>query len=102
MRHQPAQEPVNVAPVFGRHSVSSDETIYLGERRGEEMDLVDIPVPDDEVADPKKIEPIGNYSNNQNPSNVDGADVEPDPDDIDNAEAGDDEDSFNPITPNIR
>ncbi len=102
MKHQPVQESVNTPPIFGRPVVSTDETINLGQRRAEEMDPVDIPIPDGEIIDPKKIEPIGNYGNTETPSNVDGAKSKPDPDDIDDAEAGDDEDSPTPIIPKTR
>ena len=102
MKNQPAQEPTNASPIFGRPVASSDETIYLSQRRVEEMDPVDITVPDEEIIDPKKIEPIGNHGNNESPSNVDGADSEPDSDDMDDIQAVDDEDSPHPITPQIR
>ena len=78
------------------------ETGGSAERRVEELDPVDITVPDEEIIDPKKIEPIGNYGNNENPSNVDGADPQSDSDYIDDSQAGDDEDTPHPITPQTR
>lgn len=112
MKHQPAQEPVNPSPIFGRPAAPSDETIYLSQRRVEEMDPVDITVPgeeithpkkpDEDVFDPKKIEPIGNYGNNESPLNIDGANPQPDIDDVDDVGAGDDEDTPHPIMPQTR
>ena len=76
-----------------------NETIYLNQRQVEELDLVDIAVPDEEIFDPKKIEPIGNYGNNESPLNIDGANPKPD---IDDFGVGDDEDTPHPIIPQTR
>ena len=80
----------------------NNEIIYMSQRRVEEMDPVEIEIPDEEIMDPKKIEPIGNHGNNESPSNVDGAESDPEPDDIDAHQADDDEDSPHPITPQTR
>ena len=102
MKNQPAHAGVERPPIFSPPHSSRDTTIYLNERRVEEMDPVDIPVPDEEIIDPKRIEPVGNYGNNENPSNVDGADPRSEPDHIDDSQAGDDEDALHPITPQTR
>lgn len=102
MNNQREGDAAKPAPDFGSAVSLINEPIYLNQRRVEELDPVDIPVPDKENIDPKKIEPIGNYGNNEDPSNVDGAEPEPDPDDIDDFEAGDDEDTLHPITPQTR
>ncbi len=102
MKIQPAHEGAERRPIFSPPDSSSDTTIYLNQRRVEELDPVDITVPDEEIIDPKKIEPIGNYGNNENPSNVDGANPRYDPDAIDDGQAGDDEDTPLPIIPQTR
>ncbi len=97
MKNQAVHAEVNAAPIFSRPAAASDDTIYLSERRVEEMDPVEIKVPDEENIDPKKIEPVGNYGNNESPSNVDGALPG-----IDDSQAGDDEDTLHPLTPQMR
>ena len=81
---------------------TENETIYLSQRRVEELDPVEIQVPDEEIIDPKMIEPIGNYGNNESPLNIDGANPQPDIDDVDDVGAGDDEDTPHPIMPQTR
>ncbi len=99
MKNQIEHEAAKLTTIFSSPASSIGETIYLNDRRAEEFDPVDIPVPDEENIDPKKIEPNGNYGNNESPSNVDGTDSEPEPDDIDDNDAGDDEDTLHPIQP---
>lgn len=102
MKDQAAHGGAERPPIFSSPHSPTDTTIYLSQRRVEELDPVDIPVPGEEDIDPKKIEPIGNYGNNENPANVDGADPQSDPDHIDDSQAGDDEDTPHPITPQAR
>ncbi len=97
MKNQTEAEPTQPAMIFSSPTLSNGETIYLNDRRGEELDPVDIPVPDEENKDPKKIEPIGNYGNNESPSNVDESDYDKDRSDVDIEE--DDEDSLHPDKP---
>ena len=99
MKNQTKFEPAKSATIFSSPTLSSNETIYLNDRRAEELDPVDIPVPDEENIDPKKIEPIGNYGNNESPSNVDGTDSEPEPDSIDDSAGGEDDDTLSSIMP---
>lgn len=91
MKHHPEHKGSERKTIFTPPNSSDNTTIYLGQRRAEELDPVEISVPDEENIDPKKIEPIGNYGNNESPSNVEGVDDEQEPDD--------DEDTTQPLTP---
>jgi hypothetical protein len=102
MSIQPDHKQANTPSASGRSAASNDGVIYMSQRRVEELDPVDISVPDEEIRDPKKIDPIGNYGNNESPSNVDGADSMPGSDEVDDLGAGDDEDTPHPITPEKR
>jgi hypothetical protein len=81
MKHQPASEGAESTPIMDPPNSPDHSVIYLGERRKEELDPVDIPIPDEEIIDPVKIEPTGDYRNTERPSNVEGTDNEEDGDD---------------------
>lgn len=102
MKNQPVHEEAERPPISSPPSSARDTTIYLNQRRVEELDPVDITVPGEEIIDPQKIEPIGNLGNNESPSNVDGANPKHHPDTTDDGQAGDDEDTPLPIIPQTR
>ena len=56
----------------GTHA-SHQNVIFLGQQRAEELDPVDIPVPDNKATDSPDREPTGDYASTESPSRVDGA-----------------------------
>ncbi len=76
MKHQSATEGAESTPIIDPPYSPDHSVIYLGGRRKEELDPVDIPIPDEEIIDPVKIEPTGDYHNTERPSNVEGTDNE--------------------------
>lgn len=102
MRNLPADDEANATPIPNQPTEQSDETIHLNHRRAEQLDPVYIPEPDEENADLKPFEPIGNYGKTESPSSVDGSRPRTSTDDGKDIQAGDDEDAYHPATPQTR
>ena len=90
---------------LSRGGSAEQEPIPLDDKTGQPIPRGELPVGDEnippphEIKDPPLIDVVGNFENNEQPSNVDGAQHQEDPDDDAalNDEAGDDEDSPQPL-----